>query len=133
MHDELLALLARHLDAENAHDLDDTLATLADDCVFVDSALGTFHGHAGATEYYRLWWDAFDNEVTPEELHVVDAHTAVAETRWRGTHVGPFLGVEPTDRPVDVPVAIVVEVREGVMATERLYWDARSVVESLTA
>lgn len=132
MHDELLALLARHLEAENAHDVDGTLATLTDDCVFVDTALGTFDGHDGAAEFYRLWWDAFDNEVTPEHLHIVDDRTAVAETRWRGTHVGTFLGIEPTARAVDVPVAIVVDVRDGRMATERLYWDARSVVETLT-
>ena len=132
MHDELLALLARHLESENAHDMAGTLATLTDDCVFVDTALGTFHGHDGAAEYYRLWWDAFDNEVTPEQLYVVDDHTAVAETRWRGTHVGAFLDIEPTRRAVDVPVAIVVDVRDGLMATERLYWDARSVVDTLT-
>ena len=133
MHDELLALLARHLEAENAHDTTATLATLTEDCVFVDSALGRFDGHEGAARYYDLWWSALDNDVVPEHLHLVDDQTAVAETRWRGTHVGPFLGVSPTGRAVEVPVAIVVELRDGLMATERLYWDARSVIAALTS
>lgn len=132
MHDELLGLLGRHLEAENAHDVVATLTTLTPDCVFVDSALGTFTGHDGAARFYELWWKGFDTEVTPEHLHIVDDRTAIAETRWRGRHIGTFLDIAPTGRTIDVPVAIVVDVSDGLMATERLYWDARSVVASLT-
>lgn len=50
------ALLAKHLAAENAHQLDETLATLTEDCVFDDKALGKkFYGRAGAGEYYKAW------------------------------------------------------------------------------
>lgn len=132
MHDELLGLLARHLEAENAHDMVATLATLTDDVLFVDTALGTYNGQDGAARYYEQWWKGFDTAVTPEELHIVDGHTAVAETRWRGKHIGTFLDIAPTGRTIDVPVAIVVEVRDGLMATERLYWDAHSMIASLT-
>jgi SnoaL-like domain len=71
--------------AENAHDLAGTLATLTADGVFTDTALGrTFHGHDGAAAYYRMWWDAFEVEVSPEDLHWTTAGLAVAEARFRG-------------------------------------------------
>jgi hypothetical protein len=70
-------LLRRHLEAKNRHDMEDTLATLTADCVFEDLALGErFEGHAGATAYYRMWWDGVDTEVTPERLHLVEPATA---------------------------------------------------------
>lgn len=59
--DEFRKLLARHLEAENAHRLADTLGTLTSDCLFEDVALGRrFGGHEGAAAYYRMWWDGFE-------------------------------------------------------------------------
>jgi len=125
-------LLGRHLDAENRHDMEDTLATLTDDCVFEDLALGRrFEGHAGATAYYRMWWEALDTEVVPERLHLVEPATAVAETTWRGAHGGPFLGIAPTGRTVEVPVVLVADLRDGLMSGERIYWDRATVLEQL--
>jgi steroid delta-isomerase-like uncharacterized protein len=129
---DYVELLGRHLDAENRHDLADTLATLTSDCVFEDLALDQhFEGHAGATAYYRMWWDAFDTEVTPEQLHLVEPATAVAETTWRGKHGGPFLGIAPTGRGIAVPVILVAELRDGLMSGERIYWDRATVLEQL--
>ena len=121
--DPTLALLIRHTEAENGHRLDDTLATLTADGTFQDVALDhSFHGHEGATTYYRMWWDAFDTVVTPERLYR-DGTIAIAETTWRGTHVGDFCGIAATGRALEVPVIIIVELRDGLMASERLYWD----------
>jgi steroid delta-isomerase-like uncharacterized protein len=129
--DDTIELLGRHLEAENGHCLADTLATLTRDCVFEDMALGqTFHGHEGATSYYRMWWDAFDTAITPERLHLA-GDTAVAETTWRGSHVGEFLGIAPTKQTIDVPIIIVVEIRDGLMAVERLYWDRLRLIDQL--
>jgi len=50
-------IVGRHIAAENAHELGATLATLHPQCVFEDIPLArAFHGHAGAEQYYRLWW-----------------------------------------------------------------------------
>ena len=79
MGEKLIQLLRRHLEAENAHDMDATLATLTSDCRFEDVALGSYRGHEGASQYYRLWWDAFDTEVSPEGLHDTGGPFVVAE------------------------------------------------------
>lgn len=131
---EDFALLQRHTEAENGHRLDDTLATLTEDCVFEDVALGgRFSGHAGAAEYYRTWWEGLDAFVEVEHLYpVVDQPMVVAETRWRGHHVGPFLGIAPTQREVTVPVVIVAVLRDGLLHEERLYWDSQHVRDQLS-
>jgi steroid delta-isomerase-like uncharacterized protein len=126
-------LLARHTDAENGHRLDETLATLTTECRFDDVALGlTVTGHSGAARYYRMWWDGLDVTVDVENvLAVADQPVVVAETVWRGRHIGPFMGVEPTGRPVRVPVVIVAELEGGLLARERLYWDRMQVLDQL--
>jgi len=129
--DELLYLLDRHLEAENGHRLPETLATLTADCVFIDTALGQrWTGHNGAAAHYTMWWDAFDVEVTGERLHLAE-NSAVAETTWRGSHIGEFLAIAPTGRTVELAVAVVIDFRDGLMAGERFYWDRARLLEQL--
>jgi steroid delta-isomerase-like uncharacterized protein len=125
-------LLRRHMQAENAHQMEETLATLTPDCLFEDLALGqVFRGHAGAREYYRMWWDAFSTTAHPEHVYYTDQDFAVAEVRFQGVHTGSFLGVKPTGREVDIPTAIFVTFRDGLMAGERMYWDVATLLRQL--
>jgi steroid delta-isomerase-like uncharacterized protein len=127
-------LLARHLEAENARRLDETLATLTDDCLFEDLALGrAFRGRRGAGACYRLWWDAFEIAVHGERLHWSGDGAAVAEARYRGTHVGAFLGIPATGRPIDLPIAVVITFKDGLMAGERFYYDLATLLRQLGA
>lgn len=127
------ALLARHTDVENAHQLAETLATLTPDCIFEDVPLGmTCRGRDEAARYYRMWWDALDPTVAVEQVHeVAGAAAVVAETVWHGRHIGPFLGIEATGKELSIPLVIVAELRDGLLASERLYWDRATVVEQL--
>jgi steroid delta-isomerase-like uncharacterized protein len=131
---EHLDLLRRHMSAENTHDLPRTLATLTADCVFDDTALGrTFHGHDGAAAYYRMWWDAFDVEVSPEKLHWTTTGLAVAETTFRGRQTAEFLGVPAHGRRINVPFAIIVGFRDGLMSGERFYWNQATLLTQISA
>jgi steroid delta-isomerase-like uncharacterized protein len=125
-------LLARHLAAENEHRMEDTLATLTEDCVFDDRGLGrVWHGRDGAREYYDMWWSGFGATVHTERRHYTDAGAAVVETHFRGRHEGAFLGIAPTGREVDVELAIFIELRDGLMTGERFYWDVTSLLRQL--
>ena len=91
-------LLAKHLAAENTHQLDETLATLTEDCVFDDKALGKkFLGREGAAAYYKAWWQAFEMTVHTELRHYPAPETVIVETHFKGKHVGNFFGIEPQD------------------------------------
>jgi hypothetical protein len=67
MSNDLAALVMRHLEAENSHDLAGTLATLHPQCRFDDFATGqSWFGHDGAAAHYRQWWSTFDVTVKRE-------------------------------------------------------------------
>lgn len=117
-------VLRRHLDAENNHRLDETLATLTEDCVFVDNALGrTFHGREGARAYYRLWWDAFDVTVIGGARYFTTEGNLISEAGYRGTHRGEFLGIPATGRPIELRFVVFVDFRDGLMSGEKFYYD----------
>lgn len=139
MNDDLDALLAqhrglvgRHLAAENAHQLEETLATLHPDCLFEDVTLGLeYHGREGAGRYYRTWWDAFSIEVRGIARHWTTEGNMIAETRYVGTHTGEFFGVPATGRRLDLRLAVVIRFRDGLMLGERFYYDLAGLLAQL--
>ena len=128
--------LARHLKAENAHRLQETLATLTADCVFEDVALQrTFHGRTGAAEYYRMWWSAFAVEVQLQDgaRHWIADDLLVSETSYAGKHVGEFLGIAATGRPIQLRFVVFVTFRGGFFAGERFYYDLTTLLRQIGA
>jgi len=119
--------------AQNAREMQATLATLSPDCVFEDLAMGrTYNGRSGAADYYRLWWEGFAPMIVAERLHWTEDGDVVAETRWQGVHAGHFLGMEATGRKIDVPVAVVVTFSEDdLIAGQRLYYDLTTIRRQL--
>ncbi|MGQ0800697.1 MAG: ester cyclase [Pseudomarimonas sp.] len=134
-HAEIGALLSRHVEAENAHDLEGTLATLHPDCRFEDVAFGqVWQGHEGAARYYRQWWDAFGLQFREGEsgaLHWAGDGTVIAEGRFVGRHLGPFQGLAPTHRDVDFRFVVVIEFRDRLMAGERFFYDRATLARQL--
>jgi len=94
-------LVVRHVGAENAHDLAATLATLHPDCVYEDVPTGrVFQGHEGARRFYEEWWTGLNLTVTPRsegKLYWSDDGVHIAESCFRGRHLGPFLGLRQPD------------------------------------
>jgi steroid delta-isomerase-like uncharacterized protein len=125
-------ILRRHVTAETAHKMEETLATLAPDCIFDDRAFGrVWHGREGARDYYRIWWDAFGIAPHGSVRYEPAPDLLVVETRFQGRHTGPFLGVPPTGRAVDVPVTIFVRFADGLMSGERFYWNLGTLLEQI--
>jgi steroid delta-isomerase-like uncharacterized protein len=121
---EYQKVLIAHVEAETAHRMDDTLATLTEDCVCDDRALGrVWHGREGARDYYRMWWDGFAIKPEGSTRFTPSGDILIVETRFVGTHQGTFLGIAPTGKPVDVPMAIFVSFAGGLMSGERFYWN----------
>ena len=131
----LEAVVNRHLAAENEHRMEETLAALHPDCLFEDLPLEkTYHGRAGAEQYYRLWWDAFDLKVHGERRHwSEDGAFMIAETQYHGIHQGEFLGHAPTGRIIKFPLAVVIPFRDGLMAGERFYYDLSTLLRQIGA
>lgn len=129
---ERQAVVRRHLEAENAYRLQDTLDTLTPDCLFEDVPLGQrFTGHAGATEYYQRWWRGFPDLTWVPRSRAFTEDGVVSELIAQGTHRGEFLGLAPTGRRIELPVAIFVAFRDGRMSGERLDYDLATLLAQL--
>lgn len=133
--EQIGALLRRHVEAENAHDIERTLATLHPDCVFEDVAFALVRrGHEGAARHYREWWNAFGlqfREGDAGALHFTASGAVVAEGRFCGRHVGHFRGLAPTGLAVDFRFVVVVDLRDGLMAGERFFYDRSTLARQL--
>jgi predicted ester cyclase len=64
---------------------------------------------------------------------VAAADRLIVETRFAGTHRGAYRGAAPTGRPIDLPVAIVVSFRSGLMSGERFYYDRATLLAQIEA
>jgi steroid delta-isomerase-like uncharacterized protein len=135
MNERHASLLRQHLEAENAQDLDGTLATLHPDCIFQDHATGQlWRGHAGAADHYRQWWTTFDVTVSRLEDQSAswsDDNTFIAEAAWSGRHIGDFLGIAASGRGIRQRFVVVVSFRDGLMISERFYYDLASLLRQI--
>ena len=137
MNHALAVLVGRHLAAENAQDLDGTLATLHPDCHFEDLATGqTWRGRDGAAAHCRQWWTTFDVTVKRgpgQRACWTEDNAYIAEATWHGKHVGRFLGIEPTGRTIVQPFVVVLTFKDGLMLSERFQYDLASLLRQIGA
>ncbi|TAL79088.1 MAG: hypothetical protein EPN76_04790 [Burkholderiaceae bacterium] len=127
-----LQLLGRHLAAENVQDMEGTMATLAEDCVFIDQALGIkYDGKEGARRYYSMWWNAFGIITQSDHRHFTSEGLVISEGRYQGVHRGEFLGIAPTNRKMELKLATIITFSNGLMAGERFYWNLASLLTQL--
>ena len=131
---DYLAVLKAHVAAETAHRMEETLATLTADCVFEDMPSGAiYHGHAGVREYYAAWWAAFGNVPSGSRRYVPASDCLIVETRFVGTHRGVWEGIAPSGRAIDLPVAIFISFRDGLISGERFYYDSATLLRQIGA
>ena len=137
MDQALAELVRRHLTAENAQDLEGTLATLHPDSRFEDLATGqVWLGRDGAASHYRQWWTTFDVSVkrgSGQRACWTEDGAYMAEATWHGRHVGRFLGIDPTGRSIVQPFVVVLTFKEGLMLSERFHYDLASLLRQIGA
>jgi steroid delta-isomerase-like uncharacterized protein len=127
------AILYRHVKAETAFDMEATLATLTQDCVFEDMPTGeAYHGHEGVRRYYTEWWQAFGNVPSGSKQYVPSEHCLIVETTFVGTHQGVYRGLPATGRSIRLPVMIVVNFNDGLMSGERFYYDHATLMTQIS-
>lgn len=127
-----LEIVLRHVKAETEHRMEETLATLTPDCVFDDRAFSrVWRGREGARDYYRMWWDAFGIAPHTSARYAPKDDLLIVETHFKGRHVGPFLGIAPTGREVDVPMTIFVSFKDGLLSGEKFYWNLGTLLEQI--
>lgn len=67
----------------------------------------------GARAIYRTFRTGFPDFRAEVHLQVVQDGRVVSFKTYRGTHLGVFMGLEPTGREIAIPIMDIVEVRDG--------------------
>ena len=119
-------------DAFMAHDVHAVLATWHPEGIQDWIALGIFRGHDEICELFTGIFAATpDLEMTIENVVANDRH-CVIQWRQRGVHDGaPFLGIDPTGREIELRGVDVMEVEDGLIVRNTVYYDGAAYARGL--
>ena len=136
---ELVQVWDAHIAAElQDKDADAAVATMCDDATLLHVPVAT--GARGKAELRRFYADvcipSWPDDLSVETVsRTVDDTRVVEELIVRGTHDRPMPcwlpGVAPTERRFEVAHAAVVAFRDGLIASEHIYWDQASLLVQL--
>ena len=128
-------IIDRHFAAENAHDVEATLATYTDDIVWDDVThpLSPFEGKEAVGSVYSGILDAIPDVhlasvkrlVSPDGTFVVD------ESILTGHVEGSWSGVVGGGAPVRVRILHLFELQDGLIARENAWFNAADVVRQV--
>jgi steroid delta-isomerase-like uncharacterized protein len=129
-----IELSLEHFAAESAHDTERTLKTLADDVLYRVVAAGdAVYGKAAVSKYYDVWWTAFPDVDIQILRMVASGEWVYAENFVTATHLGPWLGLQPTGKTVIQHLCAVIRCRGGLMTEETVYYDQLERLRQLGA
>jgi len=125
-------LVREHMESENTHDFDVTLATFADHPRYEIIPTGeVYDGPEEVMRYYQETRAAFPDQRN-ELISLHHADDAVIVEFWlRGTHEGEFRGVPPTGKSFEQRMAAFFLFEGERLVTERVYFDAAGLVAQL--
>ena len=111
--------------ALTARDLDALAATWHPEIVEEFLVTGTIDEHGDLRAFFAETFAALpDMDFEVENIMEVDEHIAVGQWRIRGTFDGgPWQGIAPTGKPVDIRGIDVMEFRDGLLVHNTVYYD----------
>ena len=136
---QIVRLWEEHLAHEfQTRDTEATLATMVEDSYVnhVPVLTGGYGRDALRAFYSRDFIPTMppDTTITPIS-RTVGENQLVDEMIFSFTHSQPIPwmlpGLAPTNRPVRIPLVVIVYFREGKLSHEHIYWDQASVLKQL--
>lgn len=127
-----LQMVKEHVDVENQHDIEATMATLEDDCFRdeVDTLDPYIGKRAVADRYLEIWRIFPDFKVTPVNLVATDDYVFM-EAEVTGSHKGVYNGIPGTGRSFKIRNIVVFPFKGPRIEGERIYWDSASRLKQL--
>ena len=129
--------LARTLyEAFNERDFDKQADYMTPDSTITIVGSGdTYQGPGGARKYNMMWAEAFpDGKITIDNI-VAAGGFVVVEFTGRGTHTGTLAGpagsIPATGRAVTLKLCDVLEISQGMVTSQRTYFDTASLMSQL--
>src|SRR3954454_3885486 len=129
--DEVLALLDRRSSAWAARDAAALAATHTADGVVVSPVGGVLAVRAEMQCVYRLWLTSSPDIASQPVDLVIEGARLVQLVRFSGTHLGDFFGMPPTNRHVEFDAALLMTLRDALVAEERRVYDFTGLLVQL--
>lgn len=91
----------------------------------------TYDGKEAVGAFLQSLLTAFP-DLTFEVTEKIARGNTISE-KWfiRGTHRGPFMGIPPTGRQVEIPGLSMVQMRDGRFASDHFYFDSGIVLRQM--
>lgn len=126
-------IVSEHIAAENRRDVEATVQTFARPFYDVVPAGNVADGAEAVREMLQGLFTGFpDFSVETRKLHHAD-DAVIVEAEIRGTHEGPWAGLEPTGKRMSVRLACVFDFEGTDLVGETLYFDIGTVMHQLGA
>jgi steroid delta-isomerase-like uncharacterized protein len=124
-------IVQEHIDAENAHDVPRAIATFHHPRYEVAAFGSPNDGPDSVHQLLSGMFAAFpDFHVAVPRVHHAD-EAVVVEFVMSGTHRGPFSGLDPTGRRIEVPLVGIFEFEEDRLMCEKVYFDMATLMRQL--
>ena len=127
------AVVREHMDSENRHDYDATMATFAHPRY---ELIATGQVHDGEDEV-RAYFASSRGAFPDQRNELIAMHSAddgvIVEFDSLGTHTGPLMGIEPTGKSFRCRMAAFFLFEPGGdgIVCERVYFDSGSILRQL--
>jgi steroid delta-isomerase-like uncharacterized protein len=125
------ALVIEHMESENVHEFDVTLATFHHPRYEIVPTGDVYDGAEAVNAYFQQTRRAFPDQRN-ELITLHHADDAVIIEFWlRGTHLGSFRGLPPTGRSFECKTVAVFVFEEDRLVCERAYFDSATILRQL--
>ena len=119
-------------DAVSRKDPDGIVATGAPGYVDDFVAVGEVRGHDAVRAFFRELFAAFPDFTITVDRIVADDTTAVVQWHAAGTFTGgPFQGIAPTGRRVEIRGVDVMEIADGLIQHNTIYYDGATFARQI--
>jgi steroid delta-isomerase-like uncharacterized protein len=123
------AIVNEHIDAENRHDVEATIATFHSPRYEVNGEPS--EGEDAVRDLLQeLMTGLPDFHAETQKTHHAD-DAVIGEALITGTHNGTFNGIPPTGRPVEVRMAAIFDFDEDRLLCEKVYYDVATILVQL--
>jgi steroid delta-isomerase-like uncharacterized protein len=133
--EQMQGVIERWLEAWNAHDPQRVAAMYMEDAISRDMGRDmALLGREAIAESLTTYMEAFPDIEWKASRVGVDAQRRTVYLEWHavGTHEGPYHGLPPTGRSVEVDGCVVFNLAaDGKIVSDIGYWDVASMLRQL--